>query len=127
MTSEETEKRLIRFAALIIDFCESLPKSGAGMILSGQLLKSSTSAALNYGEARGAESKKDFIHKMGLALKELSESFVGVKILRISNIYNNKEKLETAYVENNELVSIFIASLKTAKKRVRLSHHQVSW
>lgn len=114
------EERLIGFAALIIDICESLPKSSAGLVLSSQLTKSVTSAALNYGEARGAESKKDFIHKMGIVLKELRETFVGVKIIRISNIYKDKVKLEIAFTEKNELIAIFVASLKTAKKSDKL-------
>ena len=70
MNSREMEDRLINFAALTIEICEGLPKSHAGSILSHQLVKSGTSSALNYGEARGAESRKDFLHKTKIVLKE---------------------------------------------------------
>jgi four helix bundle protein len=117
MNSHEMEDRLIRFAALVIEICESLPNSPAGKILSGQLVKSATSSALNYGEARGAESKKDFIHKMGIVLKELRETLVGLKIIRLTNLSSKKVIVDSGLTENNELVSIFVASKKTAQTK----------
>lgn len=111
------EDRLINFAALIIEICESLPNSQAGKILSDQLIKSGTSCALNYGEARGAESRKDFIHKTKIVLKELRETLVGLKIIDKSNMYENSKKLQFALNENNELVSIFVTSTKTMQKK----------
>ncbi len=59
----DLDERLIEFAAVIIDIAESLPKTLAGNHLAGQLVRSGTSPALNYGEAQSAESRNDFIHK----------------------------------------------------------------
>ena len=83
-----------------------------------QLLRSATSTALNYGEAKGGESKRDFIHKIKLVLKELQESLVCLKIiLRISRS-SNLEKLHILLKECNELVSIFVKSVQTAENRM---------
>jgi len=71
MDKFKLEERLIDFAANIILFTNHVDKSYAGNHLVGQIVRSSTSPALNYGEAQSAESKKDFIHKMGICLKEL--------------------------------------------------------
>lgn len=78
-----------------------------------QLIRSVTSSALNYGEAQGAESKKDFIHKMKVCLKELRESQVNLQILEKSNLVKSKEDFEPIIKESNELVAIFTASIKT--------------
>ena len=72
----DLEERLIEFAVRIIQMAESLPKTKAGNHIAGQLIRSGTSPALNYGEAQAAESRSDFIHKMKVCLKELRESRV---------------------------------------------------
>jgi four helix bundle protein len=115
MKKQELEERLINFAANIILFTNQIEKSFAGNHLSGQIIRSSTSPALNYGEAQSAESKKDFIHKMGICLKELRETLNCLKIIEKANLSSNeivKDKLKT---EANELISIFVSSIKTAK------------
>jgi len=70
----DLEERLIDFAVRVIRTAESLPKTKIGNHISGQLIRSGTSPAPNYGEAQSAESRADFIHKMRLALKELRET-----------------------------------------------------
>ena len=70
------------FAADIIGIAEALPATPAGRHLAGQLLRSGTSPAANYGEAQSAESRKDFVHKLKIALKELRESMVWLKIIQ---------------------------------------------
>ena len=75
MNQQELEDRLINFAAVVIDMVDMLPASIAGKHLAGQLIRSGTSPALNYGEAGGAESRKDFIHKNKVVLKKLRENF----------------------------------------------------
>ncbi len=82
------------------------------MLLSEQLIRSATSSALNYGEAQGAESKRDFIHKMGVILKELRESSINLKLL----IRRRMLKDDKALRENHELIAIFVASIQTAKR-----------
>ena len=82
MNKYDLEERLIDFLVLIIEIVNEMPNSKAGNHLSGQLVRSGTSISLNYGEAQSAESKKDFIHKMKVILKELRETFVCMKIIQ---------------------------------------------
>ena len=87
----DLQSRLVKFSALIILNVNSLKKNYASDHLAKQLIRSATSAALNYGEAQGAESKKDFIHKMRVCLKELRESQVNLQILEEAGlIIDNK-------------------------------------
>ena len=111
----DLEELLIDFASDSIDVSESLPKTLAGNHIASQLVRSSTSPALHYGEAQGAESRNDFIHKMKVCLKELRETFNCLRLIRKKNWYN-EEKLTRLITENNELISIFVSSLKTAQK-----------
>jgi len=76
MNQQDLEDRLIDFAVEIIEIVGLLPSNPAGKHLAGQLVRSGTSPALNYGEARAAESRKDFIHKNKIILKELRESLI---------------------------------------------------
>ena len=73
MDKHDLEERLIGFAVLIVEIVESMPDSRAANHLSGQLLRSGTSPALNYGEAQSGESRRDFIHKIKIVLKELRD------------------------------------------------------
>ncbi|MCC6725414.1 MAG: four helix bundle protein [Saprospiraceae bacterium] len=114
MTSQELEERLIEFASRIIDLVESLPKgSAAAKHLGGQLLRSGTSPALNYGEVQAAESRDDWKHKMKVCLKELRETLVCLKLIKKRKWFPDT-RLEPLLAENNELISIFVSSLKTA-------------
>lgn len=106
------------FAVKVIELANSLPNTPVGNHLKGQIVRSSTSPALNYGEAQSAESRKDFIHKMSICLKELRETFVAIKIIKYSNISRNAEILDWCFKENNELISIFVKSIETTKKNI---------
>ncbi len=112
----DLENRLIDFAVRIIKLVESLPKSPVGNHIAGQLLRSGTSPAPNYGEAQSAESRKDFIHKMGVCLKELRETRVWLIILRRLGLLADSKELEWLIAECNELISIFVASIRAATK-----------
>ena len=114
----DLEERLIQFAILIIEIADGLPKFGAGLILSGQMIRSSTSSALNYGEAQAAESPRDFLHKLKVVLKELRETYINLRIVNGRKLLNNQVKLDMALQESNELISIFTASILTAKKNM---------
>jgi four helix bundle protein len=114
----DLEERLISFSVLIIKIVESMPNTKAGLHLGGQLVKSGTSPALNYGEAQSAESRKDFIHKMKISLKELRESFVCLKVILKSGLLKSQDILDDALKENNELISIFVKSIETARKNL---------
>jgi four helix bundle protein len=115
MNKQVLEDRLIDFSVLIIKLANCLERSYTGSHLSGQIIRSGTSPALNYGEAQSAESKKDFIHKMGICLKELRETFVCLKIIEKATLSTNIDIILIAKSEANELISIFVSSIKTAK------------
>ena len=116
MTPQELESRLINFSIQVIEVINSISKCESGLNLANQLSRSGTSAALNYGEAISAESKKDFIHKMNIALKELRETHVGLSILFKAKLYDGQESiLESAIKENDELIAIFVKSVQTAR------------
>ncbi len=113
MNSQVLENRLIDFAVNIISQIRQLPHDLVTRRLSDQLVRSSSSTALNYGEAKAAESKKDFIHKMRIILKELRETQICLKILRKSN-YKISESLID---ECGQLIAIFYKSIKTTEER----------
>ena len=113
------ENRLIDFAVRIIHVAESLPKTKAGNHISGQLIRCGTSPAPNYGEAQDAESYADFIHKMKISLKELRETRVWLLMIVKATLLKPVSKLEPLIDESNQLISIFVASVKTAKQNKR--------
>jgi four helix bundle protein len=122
MSKEETKKfdleeRLINFAVQIIRLAESLPKTKVGNHISGQIIRCGTSPASNYGEAQGAESRIDFIHKMKVCLKELRETRIWLIITERTALIKQMSKLELVIQENNELISIFVKSIQTAKQK----------
>ena len=112
--ADRLEERLIDFAVRIVILSASLPKTPAGKHIAGQILRSGTSPAPNYGEARGAESHADFIHKLGIVLKELNETSVWLRIIERSLLLR-RELIKDIIVENFELCRIFSSSLKTAR------------
>jgi len=118
MDKYNLEERLIDFAVLIIEIIDEMPSSKAGNHLSGQLVRSGTSPALNYGEAQNGESRKDFIHKIKIVLKELRESYNCLRIINKSRLYKSEENVNKAIKENNELIAIFVKSAETAQKNM---------
>jgi four helix bundle protein len=117
MNGYDLEDRLIDFAVTIIKVAGQLPHSYTGRHLGRQIVRSGTSPALNYGEAQSAESRKDFIHKMKIVLKELRETYVNLKIIKRSNLLTHDEFSANVMQENNELISIFVKSIQTARMR----------
>jgi four helix bundle protein len=112
----DLEERLIDFAVRIIRTAESLPKTRVGNHVSGQLIRCGTSPAPNYGEAQSAESRSDFIHKMKVCLKELRETKVWLLIIVRAELIIPASKLDPLIKENDELISIFVTSINTAKQ-----------
>ena len=118
MDTNDLEDRIINFAVLIINIIEDVKNNYAGNYYGNQLIRSSGSPALNYGEARSAESHKDFVHKMGICLKELRESHNCLKIIKRANLYKgSSESMDKVLDENNQLISIFVSSIKTSKSK----------
>jgi four helix bundle protein len=112
----DLEKRLIDFAVSIINIVEMLPDTRAGNHIAGQLIRCGTSPSSNYGEAQSAESRNDFIHKIKIILKELRETLVWLKIIHRKALIPRKQDLDAVLKECNELISIFVTSIKTAEK-----------
>ena len=113
---DNLEERLVDFAVMIIHLTDKMPNSRAGNHVAGQLLRSGTSPAAHYAEARGAESTNDFIHKLKVGLKELNESRVWLKIIIKSKMLPIKN-VTSIYKECDELCRIINASIKTSKQR----------
>ena len=113
----DLQKRLVKFSASVIVNTSALKKEFASEHLIKQLIRSSTSAALNYGEAQAAESKRDFIHKMKICLKELRESQVNMEIMVEANLIQDENKFKQNQKECSELVAIFTTSIKTSSKK----------
>ena len=113
---DDIEERLIDFAVRVIKLCGNLPQTPTGKHLSGQLVRSGTAPAAHYAEARGAESTRDFIHKLRICLKELNESRVWLKII-IRNEMQPEARMSDLLRENDELCRIINASIKTTRAR----------
>ncbi len=114
--ADELEERLIDFAVRVVKLSAALPKTPAGKHIAGQILRSGTSPAPNYGEARGAESHPDFVHKVRIVLKELNETSIWLRVIERSRVLK-PELLTEIMQENNELCRIFTKSLKTARNK----------
>ena len=114
------EDRIVRFAARCIKVCTALPKSAVGsMSLADQLFRSSTSIAANYAEACEAESARDFVHKLKIAMKELSETRMWLKLIGEAGYVENA-KLADLVCESKELSRIFSASVTTTKRKIQV-------
>ena len=114
----DLQERLIEFAVRVLNVVESLPNSRVGNHVAGQLIRSGTSPAPNYGEAQSAESRKDFIHKMKVALKELRETLVWLLMIQRKPLVEPFDKFSPLIEENNELISMFVTSIATAQKNL---------
>jgi len=112
--ADKLEDRLIDFAVRIIKLAASLPKSPAGRHIAGQIVRCGTSPAPNYGEARGAESRADFVHKIRVVLKELNETKVWLRIIERNKMLK-AALLVDLIQENGDLCKIFASSLRTAR------------
>jgi four helix bundle protein len=112
----DLERRLISLAVQIVRITEAFPDTKAGRILSDQLIRSGTSAALNYGEAQSAESKRDFVHKLKIVLKELRESSVALKIANELDFLGGLGDSTPILNECHQLIAIFVKSIQTALK-----------
>jgi four helix bundle protein len=110
---QELQERLVSFSAEIVDLTAKLPRTQRGSHISKQLLRCGTAAAANYAEARGAESRSDFIHKLRIVLKELNETSVWLQLI-VKTCLLPRDKLVAIVAENEHLCRIIAASIKTA-------------
>ena len=111
--ADQLEKRSISFTS-ILPLSSKLPRTPQGRHVCKQLLRSGTAAAANYGEARGAESRADFIHKLKVVFKELNETTVWLELIGESSLLS-PDKIVAVVAENRALCRIIGASIRTAK------------
>ena len=113
----DLEERLLEYSVRIIKVVENLSKTRVGNHVAGQLLRSGTSPYPNHGEAQAAESPKDFIHKLRISLKELRETQRWLKLIQRVPLIKHSNHLDDIQHETEELIKIFVASIKTAEKK----------
>jgi four helix bundle protein len=114
--ADELEDRLVDFSVRTVKLAAALPRTAAGRHVAGQILRSGTSPAPNYAEARGAESTADFIHKVRIVFKELNETLIWLRVIQRSQLLKG-DLLQDILNENLELCRIFATTLKTTKQR----------
>lgn len=114
----DLHKRLIAFSVLVCRIVESLPSNRVGRHVAGQLLRCGTAPAPNHGEAQSAESRRDFIHKMKVCLKELRETLVWLEFSEQLGI-GEVAAVKKGIMESDELIRIFVKSIQTAQKNDR--------
>jgi four helix bundle protein len=118
---DDIREKLVGFAVSVMDLCDHLPKTTAGTHIADQLLRSGTSPAPNYAEARGAESSRDFVHKLGIVLKELNEAEVWIDILVRRNMAADQPILRIQE-ECKTLCRIIAASVRTVNRNIGRVH-----
>ncbi len=116
MNKDDLSERFISFAVRIIKLSEFLTKSYSAKHIGKQLVRSGTSIGANYEEAKGGESKADFIHKLNVAIKEARETLYWLKILKESEQIK-PERLEDMIREADEICAILVSSVNTTKKK----------
>jgi four helix bundle protein len=113
----DLEERLLEYSVRIIKVVEQIPNTRTGIHVADQLLRSGTSPYPNHGEAQSAESPKDFIHKLRISLKELRETQRWLKLIQRIPLIKKPELLYDILKETEELIKIFVTSIKTAEKK----------
>lgn len=124
MNRSDLEKRTKTFALRVIQLVSSLPTNKVAEVLGYQVLKSGTAVGANYRETNRAESRKDFIHKIGIVEKEASETQYWLELLEESDIGSATER-QWLLRESGELIAIFTSIGKTTKNNIRNSQFDV--
>jgi four helix bundle protein len=114
----DLEERLLNFTASIVRLADSLPNTKAGNHIAGQLLRCGTSPLANHGEVEAAESRKDFLHKLRICLKELRETWRWLRLIGRLDLSQGGQ-LRAALTEVEELIRIFAASVRTTEKNAK--------
>jgi len=114
----DLEERLLEYASAIVKLTEQLHKTRAGNHVGGQLLRCGTSPYFNHGEAEAAESRRDFVHKLGVCLKELRESQRALRLIECVPLIDPPEAVAPVLRETDELIRIFKSSIRTASDKL---------
>ena len=114
----DLEDRLLEFSARIIRLVDALPNTRAANHLANQLLRCGTSPYGNHGEVEAAESRKDFVHKLKICLKELKETRRWLRLAAKSAMVPSS-RMTAILSETEELIRIFFSSIRTAKRNAK--------
>lgn len=114
----DLDDRLLDYSVSIVRLVESMTGTKAANHVGGQLLRSGSSPYFNHGEAEAAESPRDFVHKMGVCLKELRETKRALKLTQTVPLVQSPVEVEPMLAETEELIKIFFVSIRTANKNV---------
>jgi four helix bundle protein len=113
---DDIAERLLGLAATALTVARALPKDPAGRHVSAQLIRAGTAGGANYEEARAAESRNDFVHKIGVSAKEVRETLFWLKLVKKASMFDGA--LDDALTEADELTAILIASIRTVRAKV---------
>ena len=116
---DDIAERLLAFGAASVCLARVLPADPVSRHIALQLVKAATSSGANYEEARGAESRADFIHKLGVALKEMKESRYWLRIIQRA-FTPSPQGIEPLLQESGELGAILGRSVITTKQKGRV-------
>jgi four helix bundle protein len=119
MKKFDLEERFIDYTIRISNVIDKIDNSKLGNHIASQLIRSGSSPELNYGEAQSAESRKDFVHKLKIILKELKESRICLKIIERKPLIPDTTKLNQIMKETEELIAIIYSSIETAKSNMQ--------
>jgi len=117
-TRFDLEDRLLEFAVRLTRLVDALPNSRTGNHVAGQLLRCGTSPFANHGEVQAAESRKDFVHKLGVCFKELKEIRRWLRFIAGIELVPAR-RLRPLLIETEELIRIFAASIRTAETNAK--------
>ncbi len=113
---EELAERLLDFAVRVVRLVMALPRTEVGKHVGAQLLASGTSPGANYEEACGAESRRDFCHKLGIVVKELKETRYWLRLAQRVPLVKTPARMVPLIDETEQLIAIFAKSVGTARK-----------
>ena len=119
MNEAQMKQRTKEFAKQIITLCRQLPDNREGRLIGNQIFRSGTSIAANYRSACRARSNTDFISKLSIVEEEADETLFWLELIKEKNILDN-DLIDSLMKENNELISIIVASIKTSRNNERI-------
>ena len=116
MTSDELKNKTKNLGISVIQLLGQIPNNPAGRAIANQLVRSATSVGANYRAACRAKSNADFLYKLKIVEEETDETIYWLEVMQETNMMA-EEKLATLKKETNEVLSIIVASIKTARAR----------
>jgi four helix bundle protein len=125
MKGENIKDRTMRFAIRILNMSASLPKEYVCTVLSHQIVRSASSAGANYRAACRSKSRRDFVNKLKIVEEELDETNYWLELIQEQNIFP-PERIAPLLSENNELLSIIVKSIRTAKENGVKSNNRIT-